>query len=151
MRYLMSMAVCGMLAFVATADEKKPVDPLKPVKPADPTKDEAGVREIDLKDVKLAEAKGGKASEPTVIKSEDDLKKAVGEDAAKAMKIDFKKEYLALFQWAGSGQDKLTHAVETKDKKTTVTTTYTRGFTKDLKQHAHLIALPAGAEWVMAK
>ena len=107
-----------MMAFaVSAADEKKPVEPVKPAEPKkeDPKKEEAGVREIDLKDVKLKENENGKASAPTVIKTEDDLKKAVGDDAAKAMKIDFKKEYLALFQWSGSGGDKLTHEVETKE------------------------------------
>lgn len=146
MRYLLTTAVCCGLAFAATAAEKKPAEPVKKEE-----KKEAGVREIDLKDAKLAESRGGKASAPTVIKTEEELAKAVGEDAAKAMKIDFKKEYLALFQWAGSGQDKLTHSTETKDGKTTVTTTLTPGRTKDLRQHAHLIALPAGAEWKFGK
>ena len=108
-------------------------------------KEDGGVREIDLKGAKLGEAMG-KAGEPTKITSEDELKKAVGDDAAKGMKVDFKKEYLLFFQWAGSGQDKLTHASETKDKKATVTFTYTPGRTRDLRQHFHLFALPADAE-----
>ena len=143
MRYLCALAVCSVAAFVVSAaDEKKP-DAAK--------KDEAAVREIDLKDVKVPKKEGAKWAEPTVFKSEDDLKKAFGDDAVKAMKVDFKKEYLALFQWAGSGQDKLSHAVETKDGKTTVTSTLTPGRTKDLRQHAHLIAVPVGAEWKAGK
>lgn len=142
MRYLCALAVCSVAVLVVSAEDKKP-DAAK--------KDEAGVREIELKDVKVAAKDGAKWSEPLVIKSEDELKKAFGEEAAKAMKVDFKKEYLALFHWAGSGQDKLSHAVETKDGKTTVTTTLTPGRTKDLRQHAHLFALPAGAEWKAGK
>ena len=143
MRYLCALAVCGVAAFVASAaDEKKP-DAEKRAAPA--------VREIELKDVKVAAKEGAKWAEPTVIKTEDELKKAFGDEAAKAMKVDFKKEYLALFQWAGSGQDKLTHAVETKDGKTTVTSTLKPGRTKDLRQHAHLFALPVGAEWMAGK
>jgi hypothetical protein len=137
MRFLSALAVCGLMACAAcAADDKK--------------KDEA-VREIDLKGVKVPGQKDGRWSDPTVIKSEDELKKVFGDDAAKAMKVDFAKEYLALFQWAGSGQDKLTHAVETKDGKTTVTTSFMPGRTKDLRQHAHLYALPAGAEWKAGK
>ncbi len=142
MRYLCALAVCGVAAFVVSAADEK--------KPDAPKKDEA-VREIELKDVKVAAKEGAKWAEPTVIKTEEELKKAFGDDAAKAMKVDFKKEYLALFQWAGSGQDKLTHAAETKDGKTTVTTTMKPGLTRDLRQHAHLFALPVGAEWKAGK
>jgi hypothetical protein len=141
MRSLCALAVFGVAAFVASAaDEKKP-DAEKRAAPA--------VREVELKDAKVA-AKA-RWDEPTVITTDDELKKAVGEDAAKAIVVDFKKEYLALFQWAGSGQDKLTHAAETKDGKTTVTTTLAPGRTRDLRQHAHLFALPVGAEWKAGK
>jgi hypothetical protein len=122
-----AVAACGM---AAAADEKKP----------------EAVREVELKDAKLPAKEGGKWAEPTKITSEDELKKAVGEDAAKAVKADFKKEKLLLFRWAGSGQDKLAHAVETKDGKTTVTFSLTPGRTRDLRQHAHLFAVPADAE-----
>ena len=155
MRYLLSLTLSAAVA-AAAAQPPVPVAPRTPVRPADeakkdePKKAEGGVREIDLKDVKLGEAKG-KATEPTKITSEDELKKAVGEDAAKGMKVDFKKEYLLFFQWAGSGGDKLSHASEMKDKKTTVTFTLTRGLTRDLRQHFHLFAVPADAEWAMAK
>ena len=140
MRYLCAITVCGLAAFLATAaDDKKP-DVTK--------KDEAGVREIELKDVKVPAAKeGAKWSEPTVIKTEDELRKMFGDDAAKAMKVDFTKEDLALFQWSGSGGDKLTHTTDAKDGKTTVTTTMKAGLTRDLKQHTHLFAMPAGSTW----
>jgi hypothetical protein len=157
MRYLLTAALCCGLALTATAvDEKKtaPPPPDDPVKKEEPKKDDpkkGDVREIDLKDAKVAEKLGAMVNEPTLIKGEEDLKKAVGDDAAKGMKVDFKKEYLALFQWSGSGGDKLSHDLETKDGKTTVTTTLTRGLTKDLRKHAVLIAIPAGAEWKFAK
>ena len=139
MRYLSAAAVCGLAVLAAaTADDKKPDAPKE------------AVREIDLKGVKLAAKETGKWSEPTVYKSEDELKKAFG-DSAKEVKVDFTKETLALFQWSGSGQDKLTHAVETKDGKTTVTTTFAPGRTRDLRPHAVLIALPVGAEWKAGK
>lgn len=166
MRYLLAMTLCCVLTLAASAQQpppatavRRPLPPAPPppappvkedVKKDDTKKDEDGVREIDLKDVKLGEAKG-KVSEPTKITSEDELKKALGDDAAKAIKADFKKEYLLLFQWAGSGGDKLTEASETKDKKTTVTFTLTPGRTRDLRQHFHLFAVPTDAEWKVAK
>ncbi len=121
------VAVCGV---TTAADEKKP----------------EAVREVELKDAKLPAKEGGKWSEPTKITSEDELKKAVGEDAAKAVKADFKKEKLLLFRWAGSGQDKLSHTTEAKEGKSTVSFTLAPGRTKDLRQHAHLFAVPADAE-----
>lgn len=158
MRYLLSITLCCLLALAASAQfaGRRPAPPVKEEPKKDDTKKEepkkdAGVREIDLKDAKVNEKLGSMVNEPTLIKGEEDLKKAVGEDAAKAMKIDFKKEYLALFQWSGSGGDKLAHTLETKDGKTTVTTTLTRGLTKDLRKHAVLIAIPVGAEWKFTK
>lgn len=122
-----AVAVCGL---TTAADEKKP----------------EAVREIELKDAKLPAKEGGKWTEPTKITSEDELKKAVGEEAAKAVKVDFKKEKLLLFRWAGSGQDKLSHSVEMMEGKTTVLFSLTPGRTKDLRQHAHLFAVPADAD-----
>ncbi len=143
MRDLCALVVFGMAAFVVSAADEKKAEPAK--------KEEAAVREVELKDVKVPAKEKAKWDEPTVIKTEDELKKAFGDDAAKAMKVDFKKEYLALFQWAGSGQDKLSNTVETKAGKTTVTTTLMPGRTRDLRQHAHLYALPVGAEWKAGK
>lgn len=166
MRYLLALTLCAAVAFTAAAQQpvqtapvRRPLPPAPPppappvkedVKKDDTKKDEDGVREIDLKDVKLGEAKGD-VSKPTKITSEDELKKALGDDAAKAVKADFKKEYLLLFQWAGSGGDKLSEASETKDKKTTVTFTLTPGRTRDLRQHFHLFAVPTDAEWKVGK
>jgi hypothetical protein len=131
MRSLLAVAfavvACGV---AAAADEKKP----------------EVVREIELKDAKLPAKERGMWSEPTKITNEDELKKAVGEEVAKAAKVDFKKEKLLLFRWAGSGQDKLSHTAEAKEGKTTVSFSLTPGRTKDLRQHAHLFAVPVDAE-----
>jgi len=137
MRYLCALALCGLAAFVM-ADDKQ-TDATK--------KDEGGVRQIELKDVKVPQAKqDAKVTEPMKITTQDELKKAFGEDGAKAIKVDFTKEQLVLFQWGGSGGDKLTPTIDSKDGKTTVTFTMTPGRTKDLRQHAHLFAIPTGAE-----
>ena len=136
--WILAFAAIGAFALNAlAADEKKP----------------EAFKEISLKEVKIEPAKDAKAEKPTKIESVDELKKAVGDDAAKALakEVDFKKNYLLLFQWAGSGKDALSAASETAEKKTTVTFTMKRGLTKDLRQHALLFSVEKEAEWKFAK
>ncbi len=103
------------------------------------------VREIP---VKLAAAERGDAMKPTKITTGDELKKVLGATADEVAKnVDFKKEYLLLFQWSGSGGDKLTAADDKKD----VTFTLVRGRTRDLRPHTHLFAVAKDAEWKFAK
>lgn len=139
MRDLCAMALCGLLAFVAAADDKK----------GDETKkDEAGVRLIELKDVKPPMAKAdAKVTVPTKIANQEELVKAFGEDGAKAIKVDFTKEYLLLFQWSGSGGDRIGSKTEMQDGKSNVMFTYTKGLTKDEKQHTAMFGMPAGSTY----
>ncbi len=108
---------------------------------------EAGkLREIDLKRVEPG-GKFGKATEPTVIASAEDLDKSpilVGDKVRETIKkqVDFAKEKLVLFYWGGSGGDKLSAAL--KDKAATFT--LTPGLTRDLRPHIHLFAVPKDAE-----
>ncbi len=53
---------------------------------------------------------------------------------------------MLVFAWAGSGGDKVALTDETKDGKTVLTVTYTRGLTRDLRQHVKLFMVPKGAE-----
>ncbi|MCU0706161.1 MAG: hypothetical protein MUF18_19530 [Fimbriiglobus sp.] len=131
MRALCVIALCGLTALTAAAEDKKTV------------------RVVKVPDGFMSALDRGKVSEPTVIKSEEEFHKVFGKDAK--AEVDFKKEHLALFQWSGSGQDKLSHVAETKDGKTVVTTTLMPGRTRDLRSHVELIALPAGAEWKFGK
>lgn len=98
------------------------------------------VKVLTIKDVPKDFYKG-KASNPIVIESEDELVKAFpAEETVAAIKkqVDLKKEKILLFGWSGSGQDKLTHSLA-KEK---VTFQYTRGLTRDLRQHFHAFVLP---------
>lgn len=88
--------------------------------------------------------------EPTKITTAEELTKALNDkDAEAAIKkeADFKKEYVLMFRWAGSGGDKLTFAEE----KGKVTFTRTRGLTRDLRQHQKFFALPKKATYEVAK
>jgi len=139
MRTFFCLAFAAAISAISFADEVKK------------EKEKEAFTEIDLKDVKLGEAEG--KGEPVKIASDEELTKAVGEEAAKAVakSVDFKKQYLVFFQWAGSGQDKLTASSETADKKTTVTFTKKLGRTKDLRQHAKLFAINKDAEYKFGK
>jgi hypothetical protein len=81
------------------------------------------------------------------IATQEELVKVFGEDGAKAIKVDFTKEYLLLFQWSGSGGDRISSKTEMQDGKSNVTFTYTAGLTKDLKQHTALFGMPAGSTY----
>lgn len=111
--------------------------------------DKSVVKELPTKELKVTPARGGKATEPTEIKSADDLaKNPTLKDAADDVKklVNFEKEKLLVFAWAGSGQDKVAVTGETKDGKTAVTVTYTPGLTRDLRQHVKLFVVPKDAE-----
>lgn len=127
MRAILVASVCGLAVGFGAADEKKSV-----------------VREIGLKGLELNIKERGKVSDPTKITSAEELAKAIPnkETAEKIGKqVDFSKEYLLLFKWSGSGQDKLVAGGDDKS----VGFAYTPGRTRDLRQHVHLYALAKGA------
>lgn len=118
-------------------------DPKKDAKPAT----------VRVLDVKLDGEAKGKATEPTVITSAEELAKAIKDAAAiEAIQkaVDFKKEQVLLFQWAGSGQDKITFDLGEGDKASEVTFAYKRGLTRDLRQHKKLFVLPKDAKYNFA-
>lgn len=113
-------------------------------------KDKPAIREIPTKDLKLGSPEKGKATEPAVITSAEDLaKNEVAGTAADEIKkqVDFAKEKLVVFAWAGSGQDKVAAGeLKAADKKATAPFTYTRGLTRDLRRHVRLFVVPKDAE-----
>lgn len=116
------MAICGLMTAISTAAEPAPV------------------RQLSVS-VKL-EAKG-KPTTPTIVTSSEELEKAIVDEASRkevAKLVDFKKEKLAIFAWAGSGQDKITF--DTKEGKK-VAFTYAPGRTRDLRQHVAIFVYPA--------
>ena len=128
-RILTCFVVVGLLSN-AVAEEKK-----------------APVRELV---VKIANAEKGTINEPTVVTNSDELGKFVTDEAAKKellKEVDFVKQKLLVFVWAGSGMDAL--SFKANDTSTEVTFTYTRGKTKDLRSHAHVFVLPRDAKFTL--
>jgi hypothetical protein len=135
MRFYLCVAATAVLSLSAGAD--------------DPKKD-AEAKSVRELDVKFAGGTAGKPTEPTVISTDDELAKAVADkDAVAAVRkaVDFGKEKVLYFRWAGSGADKLAFTVDTSEKGRAVTFTYTPGRTRDLRQHGKLFALPKDAKF----
>jgi hypothetical protein len=128
---MLAAFVVGSLAFAD--DEKK-------------DKDKPTVKEIATKDLKVTFPKMGKVTEPATIKTAEELKKNPVVGAASeaiAKQVDFEKQNLLVFAWAGSGQDKVTASIGAdSDKKSIVYVEYLPGKTRDLRQHVRLFTVP---------
>jgi hypothetical protein len=88
----------------------------------------------------------GKPMKPQRFKSEKELAAVVTDKTTRAAilkGLDFRKEHLVLFSWAGSGGDRLEPAF---GKPTEAAFTLRKGITLDLKQHTKLFAISAKAE-----
>lgn len=106
-------------------------------------KDAPAIKEITIK---LEGQPRGKVTEPTVLTTVDELKKAI--DAADSRKevlkhADFGKEKVLIFAWAGSGRDMLAPTVE----KGEYLFTYKAGLTRDLRSHVKVFVLPKDAKF----
>jgi hypothetical protein len=121
--------------------------------PAKKDKD-AQVREVSLKDIKLPNARGGNVKEPTVITSDEELKKAFPDEETQTQlkkEVDFSKQKMLFFAWAGSGGDQLTFTEEKGEKELAVILSFQPGKTKDLRSHHKLLVMPKDAMWSFAK
>lgn len=106
------------------------------------------VRVLASKGVTFNDSKDN-APKPVEIKSADELAKSplfADDDGRKEIKkqVNFEKEKLVVFVWAGSGQDKLTG--ELVKRGGTALFTFKAGLTDDLRRHAHVFAVPKDAK-----
>jgi hypothetical protein len=126
------MRTAALALFLAAplllADEADPKDPKAPK-----------AREITVKGLPTERGRLGK---PEKMTTEAEMKKVVLDESAQkeiSKQVNFKKEYLLLFRWAGSGGDRVTF---TTDKNGDVTFAFKRGLTRDLRMHSKLFAVP---------
>jgi hypothetical protein len=108
------------------------------------------------REIKVKSLTGGKGQldKPEKIGGKDDLEKTIASKEVRAeiaKQVDFKKEYLLLFRWGGSGQDKLTIDVEKGKKGDLAVITYKRGLTRDYRRHVRLFAIPKGMEYKLKR
>jgi len=128
---------------------------LAPLAAADDKKDKPEVKEIATKDLKVTFPKEGKATEPATVKTAEELKKnpVVGQSADEiAKQIDFAKQNLLVFAWAGSGQDRITASIGAgSDGKPIVYVELLPGKTFDLREHVRLFAVPKDLKVVVER
>jgi hypothetical protein len=137
---LLFLAACGLLVPQAAAADDATKGP--------------DVRPINIADIRPAPGERGNVAMPTEIKSAEELAKAFPDkDAQERIKkeVNFDRERLLFFSWAGSGQDKLTTAVVEDGGKKTAVFTYQPGRTRDLRPHRHLFAVNKGVAWRVAR
>lgn len=126
----MRLALSALLLLVplALADKTEPDDPKAPK-----------ARELTLD--KAPFGRGPATSAPAKATSPKELETAVADKDARdaiAKQIDFRKEYVVIFHWSGSGGDRVTMTADTKE----AVFTRTLGRTRDLRSHFKVFALP---------
>jgi hypothetical protein len=130
------------------------VMPLAPADGADPAAGRTVIRQIKgFQPPRTGQLMGFVRTKPSVMESDEQVVEVLGQqEAARVMEqVDLDTEYLLLFQWAGSGQDKLTYKVKQRDRVATVAFSFQPGRTRDLRRHAYLYAIQRGVQWQILK
>lgn len=120
---------------------------------ADDKEKPMAVREIDLKGLKLEPARGGFAN-PVEITTVEALAKSFPDKEVREKlekQVDFGKQRLLYFAWAGSGQDKVSATTVEEDGKKVVAITFKQGLTKDLRRHFRLFAVDKDVPFKIAR
>ena len=121
------MAAACMTAGVASAQE--PIIPIK------------AVPESSI-------FKNSNFNKPIVVKSKEELAKHFGKEAVAILvkAVDFKKQFVLVFAWRGSGGDRLNYTVaESFPEQITFSRQF--GRTRDLRSHAKVFALRSNVKW----
>jgi hypothetical protein len=106
------------------------------------------IASIDDVKPQLLAFEAAKRDAPLVIRTKDEAAKYFDEDALARLneEVDFEKQFVLVFAWRGSGQDRVTHAVAESFPEQ-IFFTLTPGRTKDLRQHVHVYALRSNVKW----
>ncbi len=109
-----------------------------------------GVREVSGLNPGGPANSRGSATKPTVIKDKAGVAKSFTDKATqeKVLKqVNFDKEILLVFRWAGSGQDRIAATGKKTGKGIEVVFGYSRGLTRDLRRHFKVYAVAKDAKW----
>jgi hypothetical protein len=100
---------------------------------------------LDIKPAKPAFTTWNKA---VVVRTADDAAKHFDKDALEALtkNVDFKKQFVLIFAWRGSGGDKLDYTVAESFPEQ-ITFSHKAGLTDDLRSHVHVFALRNNVKW----
>ena len=96
--------------------------------------------------------KSAKRGEPLVLKTADEAAKFFNEEALASLqkKVDFEQQFVLVFAWRGSGQDKLTYVVAESFPEQ-ITFSIIPGRTRDLRPHVHVFALRSNVKWSVGR
>ena len=89
---------------------------------------------------------------PTVIRNEEELLNAISDMKTRISvkkQVNFEKQKLLLFQWWGSGRDKLipenSKSATYRERTPLIVINYVKGYTRDYRPHAQLFAITRDA------
>lgn len=88
------------------------------------------------------------AKKPVVLRTEKEAAEHFDEVSLVELlrQADFARQFVLVFAWRGSGQDRLEYAVAELNPEE-IQFTYRPGRTRDLRQHVRVFALPANLTW----
>ena len=92
--------------------------------------------------------KNSNFNKPIVVKSKEEAAQHFGKEAVAALvkAVDFKKQFVLVFAWRGSGGDQLNYTVaESFPEQITFSRQF--GRTRDLRPHAKVFALRSNVKW----
>ena len=97
----------------------------------------------------FARGPGFARAKPKTFEAAEELAEAVGDKAVEKIgeQVDFHNQFLVFFQWAGSGQDKLSFQIDEEGEAPKVVFKFRPGRTRDLRPHAYLYAIRKGVTW----
>ena len=108
----------------------------------------AAVTEIEKVSADPARFKDAEGSQTVILKSEEEAKKYFGGDALTKLtsKVDFSKQFVLIFAWKGSGQDRMNVTIQESYPEKAL---FKRepGRTRDLRQHVRIYALRSNVKW----
>jgi len=107
------------------------------------------IKEITGLRMMATRRQGFRRTKPQTFESAEELTSAIGEEAAEKIieQVGFEEQFLVLFQWAGSGRDKLSFRIEETEEGVKVVFKYRPGVTRDLRPHTHLYAIRKRVGW----
>ena len=92
--------------------------------------------------------KNSNFNKPIVVKSKEEAAKHFGKEGVAALvkAVDFKKQFVLVFAWRGSGGDQLNYTVaESFPEQISFSRQF--GRTRDLRSHAKVFALRSNVKW----
>lgn len=115
---------------------------------AEPERALPAIKTVDIQPNAAAFRTGADRHQPHVLRSAEDAGKYFSEEALAKLKkaVDFDRQFVLVFAWRGSGQDKLDYQI-LESYPEQIRFLITPGRTRDLRPHTHVFALRKNVRW----